>query len=205
MYILIKRKCMYSLIRKPDVKAPRFRRSEYRILNADFFKRFKEQYPQYKDVKISVLKTIISAFHKKVYTAAINNRDGVEFPHGLGFCFIGSCEEPKKRESLDLKLSIEYNKRIRYRNFETDGRIAKIFYTNFPNKYKFKHSNIWTFKGGRPFTRNVAKVFKTMWNKYIKIDSNQSIVKMFENDYVEPHYVYEPKLNDEDYNEFKID
>ena len=46
--------------RKPDVKAPRFRPEVYNILSQEFFSKFKEKYPKYKNLDNKDLIKIIN-------------------------------------------------------------------------------------------------------------------------------------------------
>lgn len=44
-------------------------------------------------------------------------------------------------------------------NLDTDGKLAKIFYTNLSTKYRFKNRELWQFKAVRQFKRTVAEVY----------------------------------------------
>ena len=55
------------------------------------------------------------------------------------------------------------------RNWETDGNIGKIFYTNWSAKYKFKNREFWKFEAVRDFKRSIAKEYPENWTKYIKM------------------------------------
>ena len=86
------------------------------------------------------------------------NRDGVELPDSLGYLFIGTCP-PAKGVNTDYSLSKEYGKVLQNKNWETDGNIGKIFYTNYSTKYRFKNRELWQFTAVRNFKRSVAKKY----------------------------------------------
>ena len=50
----------------PDLQAPRFRTNTYEVLNKEFFDRFREKYPRYKNLKDKELRSIIKSFNKLV-------------------------------------------------------------------------------------------------------------------------------------------
>ena len=64
----------------PDLNAPRFRADTYEVLNKEFFDRFREKHPRYKNLKDKELRSIIKSFNKLVYETVIDKRGGVELP-----------------------------------------------------------------------------------------------------------------------------
>ena len=166
--------------KKPNLTAPRFRETRIGILGKDLYCSFRKKYPQYKDIPDTELKEIITTFNELLWKSVIENRDGSEFPEGLGFIFIGSCEPPKKFNN-DIKSSIEHGVPIKHRNFGSDNFLAKIFYTNYANKYKFQHREIWKFKPIRQFKRAVSKEYAENWKKYLQIDNFANVSRIFGN------------------------
>jgi hypothetical protein len=169
---------MKKEFKKPDVKAPRYRLCSMRLIDKDMLQRFKEKHPEFKDLTITEFRRIVEAFNGKLWDTAIDYRDGVELPEGLGFIFIGTCPSPKKTNT-DYSKSLKLGTRVRHRNFESDNYLAKIFYTNYANKYKFKNREVWMFKGIRQFTREVSKVYPTKWNTFVKVDSYMHIRELY--------------------------
>ena len=80
---------------------------------------------------------------------------------------------------MDYSLSRQYGKVLQNRNWETDGKIAKIFYTNLSTKYRFKNRELWQFKAVRQFKRSVAKTYPKQWNKYIVMESKKRVADMY--------------------------
>jgi hypothetical protein len=197
---------MITTIKKPDLQAPRYHPENLIVTTSTFFKRFRRKFPQYKDYTDVQLKSIIDAYNKKIWETVIEHRDGVELPEGTGTIFIGSCKIRNGYVS-DMRNSIKAGIRLRHRNFESDGYLAKIFYTNYHIKYKFMHSKLWVFDGCRKFTRAVSETYPDNWKKYIEVSNLRYISKFYNERLKKLNYQERRKDNStsEDYNEFDID
>lgn len=161
----------------PDLHAPRYRPNVLEIANTDFFTRFKKEFPEYSNIPNKELKDKIKLINGIIYNTAIIERDGVELPNGLGNIFIGSCKY--KRPNIDYKTSKQYGKLIQHRNWDSDGYLAKIFYTNYEQKYRFKFHQLWGFTAGREFKRDLSKAYALDWCKYIVVDSIMKAALLF--------------------------
>jgi hypothetical protein len=195
---------MTNYFKKPDLNAPRFRAKRTSILNESLYLKFKEKYPQYKDISNSTLKSIIVTFNKRIWENAIGNRDGTELPEELGYIFIGTCMPPKKY-NVDYIKSKELNQNVKHRNFESDNFIAKIFYTNFISKYRLQDRELWQFKGERDFTRAVAKHYPENWKKYVQVENFTAINVLFKNKKYKQQMLANTEFHTKDYNEFELD
>ena len=167
---------MIREFKKPDLNAPRCRSGAPKIINLNFLKEFVEKYPQYKDLSIEQAHQILRIFHGKLWDHALKNRDGIELPEGLGFVFLGTCF-PAKKYNADYGNFIKNNIRSRHKNFESDNYLAKIFYTNFANKYKFKNRELWSFTAIRDFKRGVAPIYRENWKIYVQVENGKNISK----------------------------
>ena len=163
---------------KPDLNSPRVRNSTLDILNKSFFEEFKKANPKYENLTNKELKEKIKLINKVIYKTILNERYGVELPNGLGNIFIGSCYR-KISKNTDYEKSIIYGKQIEVRNYDSDEYVAKIFYTNFEQKYRFKFHETWGFAGVREFKREVSKVYRENWNKYVMVDNFIKIATLF--------------------------
>jgi len=159
---------------KPDVKAPRFRPCVYNVMNKKFFDSFRERYPKYKDIDNVILRKIGKTFNQIIYQAVIDNRDGIELPEQLGWIFIGTCQQSKK-QNVDFNKSKQYGVKLTNNNWATDGKLAKIFFSNFAPKHKIKNREYWKFVGCRDFKRTVAKTYPENWNMYVEIEPNKQV------------------------------
>jgi len=158
--------------------SPRFRSTSIGLLNRTTFNKFKLKYPQFKDCEEEVLKSIVLEYNRSLWRAALENRDGVELPEGLGNIFIGSCK-PAIKENRDHIVSEKLGQTVIRRNLNSDSYLAKIFYTNYETKYRFKYRNLWMFKGAREFTTTTSKVYKVDWPKYIVVENYKKISNFF--------------------------
>ena len=159
---------------KPDVKAPRFRPGVYNLMNKKFFDSFREKHPKYKDIDNVMLRKIGKTFNQNIYQAVIDNRDGVELPEQLGWLFIGTCQQSKK-QNVDFNKSKQYGVKVSNNNWATDGKLAKIFFSNYAPKHKIKNREYWKFIGCRDFKRTVAKTYPENWNMYLEIEPNKQV------------------------------
>tara|TARA_R110002020_G_C15992857_1_gene749475 strand:+ start:140 stop:721 length:582 start_codon:yes stop_codon:yes gene_type:complete len=188
---------------KPDVKAPRFRPKVYNVLKKEFFEKFKKKYPKYKSLENSKLKNIIKTFNETICEKVIDTRDGVELPQQLGWIFIGTCQKSKK-ENIDFAKSLKYGVKVTNKNWETDGKLAKIFYTNHAPKHKIRNREFWGFVACRKFKRNVAKTYPENWNMYIVVDPIKKLRMSYAKEMYKNVRLKQDQKNLENYNEFDI-
>ena len=171
---------MISNFKTPDLNKPRYREKTLGLLNMELINDFKEKYPIYKNIDNKKLKNIIKVYNEKLWKEAIDNRNGVELPDSLGYLFIGTCPTPKS-VNTNYTLSKQYGKVLQNKNWETDGKIAKIFYTNYSTKYKFRNRELWQFTAVRQFKRSVAQEYPKQWNKYIVMENKKRVAEMYKN------------------------
>lgn len=163
--------------KKPDLNAPRYRPKKLNFTNVEFYNRFIEEHPKYNNVSADKFKEVINRFNGKIWETVIDNRDGVELPEQLGYLFIGTC--PRKKSNVDFSKSKEHGVIIQHQNWESDNYAAKIFYTNYETKYRFKHHEMWGFSGIRDFKRTVAQTYPTNWKKYVMVDNLVRVSRIF--------------------------
>ena len=163
---------------KPDVKAPRFRMTAKRTIVVDMLKHIKQEVFAAKYLSDEQLRQIILEFNKELWQTVITKRDGVEIPSQIGHLFIGSCPM-KKRKNVDFKASADYLKIIQHRNWESDNYLAKIFFTTYASRYRFKHNELWGFEATREFKRTVGKEYPKSWKMYIEVDPQIKISSLF--------------------------
>jgi len=171
---------MINNFKKPDLNAPRYREKVFGLLNADLINEFKEKNPIYSKIDNSKFKKIIKLFNERVWNEVIENRDGIELPDSLGYLFIGTCPAAKS-VNTDYALSKQYGKVLQNKNWETDGNVAKIFYTNYSTKYRFKNRELWQFTAIRQFKRAVAKYYPKNWKKFVTMKTKIRVTDMYKN------------------------
>jgi hypothetical protein len=190
-------------IKKPNVKAPRYRPEIHTIADEKFFNDFRRKFPKHKDLKNIDLRGIIKKFNNAVYNNVIETRDGVALPESIGWVFIGTCNQSKKK-NVDFAKSFSYGVVVSNNNWATDGKLAKIFYTNHAPKIKMRNKEYWKFVACREFKRAVAKTYPENWNMYVAVDPNTKIRKTYQRAIRKDYAQKMDKKNLETYNEFDI-
>lgn len=195
--------------KKPDLNKPRYRTEVIAFKNREFYATFRKKYPEHKNVSDKILRSIIETHDKNISNTVIENRDGVELQSGLGYLFVGSINIPSKRKNtvnVDHKKSALCGKEVAHRNLHTDGRMGKIFYSNYLSKYRLRDRDLWVFSGHRDFTRKVAETFPSNYKKYIEVENYLRISKIFKRNQRKSIAI---KLNADidisNYNEFDLD
>ena len=71
---------------------------------------------------------------------------------------------------------------LQNKNWDTDGNIGKIFYTNYSTKYRFKNRELWHFTAVRNFKRTIAKKYPEEWTKYIVMKNKIRVTDLYKKD-----------------------
>jgi hypothetical protein len=188
---------------KPNIKASRYRPQVNTVLNKEFFENFKKAYPKYKDLDNKVIRKMIKRFNQVLHQAVIDTRDGVQLPEQLGWIFIGTCQRSKK-VNIDYGKSKKYGVKVSNKNWETDGKLAKIFFSNYAPKLKMKNREFWGFTACREFKRAVSKSYPENWNMYIEVLPGAKIDKVYNSVLYKDFLKKAEKKALDDYNEFDI-
>lgn len=195
---------MATKYKKPDLNAPRYRPKKLNLTNAQVYQQFIDENPRYATLTVKQFKEVITKFNGKIWNKVIESRDGVELPEQLGFMFIGTCPR-KKSDNVDYIRSIEYGFKIQNQNWESDQYVAKIFYTNFETKYRFKYNEMWGFTGLRDFKRTVAHTYPTEWKKYVQVDNLIKVSRLFRKYKFKDFKKQETARLLDEYDEFNLD
>jgi hypothetical protein len=190
--------------KKPDLNAPRYRPKKLNLTNIDFYNKFIEDNPKYSHLSIDQFKDIIKTFNGLIWKTVVEERDGVQLPEQLGYLFIGSCPR-KNGENTDYHKSEYYGVKLQNQNWESDQFVAKIFYTNFETKYRFKNHDLWGFTGLRDFKRSVAKNYPKEWKKYVQVDNLVKISRLFRMEKFKQFKTDETTELLKNYDEFNLD
>lgn len=188
----------------PDLKAPRFRTKRLNILNSSTLEEFKAKHPYHADLELQTFSDIIKLFNGMIWKTVIDNRDGVELPESLGHLFIGTCPTSKKL-NVDFKKSKEYGKVIQNKNWETDNKLAKIFYTNYYQKYRFANRELWGFEPVRQFKRTVASEYPENYQRYVVMKPGVRISALYKKTQAAHYHAEKDRVDLEEYDEFKLD
>jgi hypothetical protein len=151
-----------------DRTKPRFRPERYELINNDFIKEINTKIPKTKGMSVKDLSSIVKGFNDYIRTYVCENREGVELPQGIGYLFLGVCKN--SANTIDMPASTKYKQQISFKNWNSDGRLGKIFYSNSSVKYKILDNNLWIFKPAREFKKDSSKAFSENWKLFIEID-----------------------------------
>ena len=188
----------------PDLNAPRFRTTRLNYLNHSILEEFKAKYSYHDDLELQTFSDIIKLFNGMIWRTVIDYRDGVELPESLGHIFIGTCPTSKK-VNVDFKKSKEYGKVIQNKNWDTDNKLAKIFYTNYYQKYRFANRELWGFEPVRQFKRTVASEYPDQYQRYVIMKPGVRISTLYKKAMTAHHKMERDIIRLEEYNEFKLD
>lgn len=194
---------MPKAYKKPDLNAPRFRPKKLNLTNVEFYNKFIEDNPKSDTITIQQFKDIIKTFNGKIWEKVVEERDGIQLPEQLGYLFIGTC--PRKKSNVDFSKSKTHGIILQNQNWESDNYLAKIFYTNFETKYRFRNHELWGFIGVRDFKRTVAKVYPQEWKKYIQVDNKLKISRLFRTQKFKHFKIQETAELLKQYDEFNLD
>lgn len=189
---------------KPDLNAPRYRPKKLNLTNQEVYQKFLDENPRFGTLTATQFKDVIKTFNGKIWNKVVDSRDGVELPEQLGYLFIGSC--PRKiSDNPDRVKSMQYGIKVQNQNWESDQFVAKIFYTNFETKYRFKHHEMWGFTGLRDFKRSVAHTYPTEWKKYVQVDNLVKVSLLFRKQKLKDFKKQETADLLKEYDEFNLD
>jgi len=163
----------------PDLNAPRFYQRSHNIITKEFIENFVKKYPKYKGITKSEIKKIVKVFNTNSWKETLEHRDGIKLPESVGSLFIGTCPPPKVQYNPDYNLLHKKNIVASNKNWETDGNIAKIFFTSYSEKYKYRFREHWMFHPVRVFKRTVAKEYPKNWTMFHKVDPKKKLSDQF--------------------------
>ena len=188
---------------RPDIKGPRFRKNVITTLNIDMFTEFINKFPKYKDLEYKEFKEIIMHHSEEIWKTVITTRDGIKLPEHLGMLFGATCIN----DGNNYKTYYSYHNddgAVARKNWESDGALAKIFYTNYTQKGTMKDYSMWGFTPIRQFKRTFSAEFKNNWKTYVTIGRRDNVSALISNR-TKPFVFSELKEQDiSTYNEFEF-
>lgn len=185
-------------------KAPRWVRTKYNIISSASMRLIKEENSEVlKDYTPLQLRTIVKEFNEYIVEYMLANRDYVELPYMLGDIWIAVWGKGGK---VNLSMSDNIQKEIKFRNSETDGFGIKFFYTA---EYKYTktalYRHIWEVKPCRNVGLRIKEeVEKGRWKEFMVTKPTYYIrdtIKALKSK--NAHITYEKK-EFEEYDEFYI-
>jgi hypothetical protein len=188
---------------KHDLSETRYRKNQYQVVNKEFLKEARNKFPKLNTLTDRQIADIIKNFNHVIKDTVIETRDGVELPESLGYLMIVACK-PKNTTAVDYAKSKKYGVKVLHKNWDTDGRMGKIIYSNASVKYKVKDREIWGFSPSREFSREVSQVFRKNWMNYIEIAHDEWVSKLIDRQNAKKEYRKKYMTNIvKTYNEFE--
>jgi len=189
-------------MKAPDLHAPRYRQCISPVITPKFMRVFRKKYPQYAQYTQTQLFKLIKKINKEMVNEILTSREGVELPAGLGYLFIGTVP-CKKKKNIAWKQSIELGVKVYHRNWETDNKVARIFYNNYGVNYKFEGRNLWYFTAIRSLKRQMAVEYPKNYQKYMQVASHKTVWEMFNKSQFKDKIQAKNKEQLKYYNEFE--
>lgn len=153
----------YKVYKQCDRKAPRFRKTKWRydIINKDLYNRFLKLNEGF-HIEYDDFHLINEMINIEIRKYAVENREGIILPKGLGRIWLGLF--PAKRNRLLETGVIDYN-------FNTGGFKGKICWDFDFVKYRIENGEYYGFNAHRDFKQQVSKRFNANPSLYMRIDS----------------------------------
>lgn len=189
---------MAEVFNKPDRSGKRYRKTCHTVSMTNVLSKIKIKHPKYKDLTVEQAESIVNNFSIFLTEKAVNHREGIELPEGLGNVMITSFKTSKRL--IDKASSERLGVKVYHSNLTTDGFMAKIFYSNDRMRYRLPNREMWGLKGCRDFTILASHRFKDDWKKYIQLERTKKPVHI-------PYTMVErrPFIDpEENYNEFDL-
>ena len=111
---------------------------------------------------------------------------------------------PKKKKNVDFRATLDYMKVIQHRNWESDQHLAKVFFSTYGTKYRFKNNELWGFVATRDFKRKVGAEYPKKWKQYVEIDPKMKMAGIYRS--LEYKAIREEQAKEQiaTYNEFEL-
>jgi len=146
------------MYRKVDKKAPRFRLSKYRYIsiNRELFERFRQAHPNIK-MDYLVFKDIICNINEEFVNYALDNREGVFLPAGMGRIYLAMFKMKEKRINEAIAMSNGLTRKYFDLSSDLNG---KIVWKTFGVRYKVEETQFYGFIAHRTFKNRASKAFR---------------------------------------------
>lgn len=177
-----------------DPTAPRYRPGYTTVANKKFFRQFFKENPEFvqfrKQFTDKELKGIIKHFNENLTAAAIDNRDGVLLPEQLGWLYLATIPNPKRR--VNDKLSNELGYDVNFTNNHSDGKLLKIVHVCAHRSFNFENKGLWRFKASQNFMERASKEFSKKYMIYFPLEDRRAITQREKNFYIKEN-TFAPK------------
>jgi hypothetical protein len=186
----------------PNIKGPRFRKDYKKVLNRSLYDKFIVAHPEHSNISFEKFESTVSSSLNKMWQVTLDERDGIQLPIG-GSLFIGSTKI-RVKNNYDIQASIKANLPIKHRNHDTDGYVAKIYYSPYLAKVSGRDRSLWSFKGVREYKRKVSTVYPVNYKKYIVVAELYTVVREYQKHRARNYFTESTERAAQTYNEFDL-
>jgi hypothetical protein len=186
----------------PNLTGPRFRKDFNTVLNRTLYKSFIKANPKHAGITYEEFGKVIDTTLTKMWKVTLDERDGIDLPIG-GSLFVGSTKI-KVKNNYDIQASIRANTPIKHRNYDTDGHVAKIYYSPHLARVSGRDRSIWSFKGARDYKRTLSKVYPGNWKKFIVVAELYTVVNEYQRLRARNYFTESTERAVQTYNEFDL-
>lgn len=190
------------MFRAPNIQGPRFRKNYKRVLTKSLYVKFLLAHPKHSTITFKEFEDTINKGLAKMWQITLEERDGIELPMG-GSVFVGSTKI-KVKNNYDIQASIKANAPIKHRNYDTDGYVAKIYYSPHLARISGRDRSIWSFKGNRDYKRALSTIYPKNYKKYIVVAELYTIVDEYQRHRSRNYFKETTERAVKTYNEFDI-
>lgn len=168
-------------MRISDNSAPRYHTPRVSTWNKEFFNTLS---PDIQKLGYEQCRLLVREFGELVNDTYMHHRDGVELPLKLGVLVVGTCPRKKGRSGYDIVLSQKLGKIVKYQNWESDQKTAKIFYTNnhIDGNPSFANGKFWSFKAPQKKRKQFKHIYRENWAMYAEVQPWDKISHKFRKD-----------------------
>jgi len=186
----------------PNIKGPRFRKYFKSVLTTTLYEKFIKANPKHAGITFEQFVGTVDTSLEKMWNVTLVERDGIELPIG-GSLFVGSTKI-KVKNNYNIQASIKANTPIKHRNYDTDGYVAKIYYSPHLAKVSGRDRSIWSFKGARDYKRTLSKIYPGNWKKFIVVAELYTVVNEYQRLRARNYFTESTEKAVQTYNEFDL-
>ena len=156
-----------------DRTLPRYRRKLFEIHSKANLTRLRENEKALQPFTDKKIRSILRTFNELLIDEIINNRDGFALPYSMGKLVCAYFDNSKKSKDYKTMYDVKAKDQIGFKNWESDGFLAKIVYLPAIERFGFNH--YYGFKATRTFTKKYSAQFKLNFRRFMFFTNRRKI------------------------------
>lgn len=150
-------------------KFKRARPTSTKCLTDEFYEEARK-IAELKNMTDKEISNIVLQFHKLVAEDLFNTYEGIELPQQLGYLIAVRVKQDTPTVGINQQASLKAGKKIKYRNWETDGYVGKIVYRKHQHlENKYGVGKEYRFHMSQEHRRHFAKLFRENYQRFFNI------------------------------------